>query len=646
MKRFKVFKKLCSLALILSMLVSIIPINVFAAPTIDGSRQTGSLTINKYDSIYDANKPETHKPINGVEFTIYKIYDLVLNDGVITYTPVAGLNDFLSGVNPELIAEKSEEDLKAFISSLKAKIETLNTDENKDNDIEKTSVETGTNGTDGQAVFSDLKLGYYLVDETAYPDQVVTPSDAFLVSIPMTNEAEDSWVYDIVANPKNDTALTEVTLTKYGNNNTKLQGAKFQLQKKVDNNWVNSTEEPIPTDSNGILRVESLTHGEYRFVETEAPDGYILDTTKTYEFKVVWNKESKRLEYVYNGVTSPSLNIEVLNEKPTIEKVADKLTAGLGEKVRWEITTTVPSLINELKTFTITDELSKGLKFKTDINLKVVQGKSEDGTDDELEGSKLNDFTSIEEFDFATDENKDVIYVWTVVDKKLVIKFNPKKLTPLTDIVVSYDTEITSDAVVIPSGNDNEATLEYSISTSPNSTETEKIRDEDVVYSFGLQVNKTASDKTTMLPGAKFTLCKKGTTECHEKVSGTNGIIKFPQLAAGEYVLTEIQAPNGYNLLKEPITIKMTALETEKGLETKVTAIINGEETELTNNKVINEATGEKNPYYELLVVNNKGFQLPTTGGMGTVIFTVVGLGMMGLAGAAYIALKRKESQQ
>ena len=111
-------------------------------------------------------------------------------------------------------------------------------------------------------------------------------------------------------------------------------------------------------------------------------------------------------------------------------------------------------------------------------------------------------------------------------------------------------------------------------------------------------------------------------------------------------MLTEIQAPNGYNLLKEPIAIKITAQEGATGLVSKVTATINGTETELNNNKVINAETGEKNPYYELLVVNNKGFTLPETGGMGTVIFTVAGLGIMGLAGAAYMVLKRKESQQ
>ena len=49
--------------------------------------------------------------------------------------------------------------------------------------------------------------------------------------------------------------------------------------------------------------------------------------------------------------------------------------------------------------------------------------------------------------------------------------------------------------------------------------------------------------------------------------------------------------------------------------------------------------------YFEITVLNNKGFQLPATGGMGTVIFTVGGLSLMALAGGAYVASKRKESK-
>ena len=113
-------------------------------------------------------------------------------------------------------------------------------------------------------------------------------------------------------------------------------------------------------------------------------------------------------------------------------------------------------------------------------------------------------------------------------------------------------------------------------------------------------------------------------------------MINFTGLAAGNYVLTEVKAPNGYNLLKSPINITITATYENNGKDlASVTAT--ADSTTLT----YNETTG----YFEITVLNNKGFQLPATGGMGTVIFTVGGLSLMALAGGAYVASKRKESK-
>ena len=47
-----------------------------------------------------------------------------------------------------------------------------------------------------------------------------------------------------------------------------------------------------------------------------------------------------------------------------------------------------------------------------------------------------------------------------------------------------------------------------------------------------------------------------------------------------------------------------------------------------------------------MTVINKKGFTLPETGGMGTIIFTVVGLGMMTVAASAYVIMKRKDTQK
>ena len=87
--------------------------------------------------------------------------------------------------------------------------------------------------------FEKLPISLYLVEEMAAPAQIVDYSANFLVSIPMTNEAGDDWIYgSSVANPKNVAVYGGVTLKKFGkvagsnDEGTALAGAKFILQQK------------------------------------------------------------------------------------------------------------------------------------------------------------------------------------------------------------------------------------------------------------------------------------------------------------------------------------------------------------------------------------------------------------------------------
>ena len=80
----------------------------------------------------------------------------------------------------------------------------------KDTDKTTTTYEKTTSGQ-GEAKFSDLPLGIYLVEETNAPAGIVTGAP-FIVSIPMVNEASDAWNYDVVAYPKNTETKTEKTV--------------------------------------------------------------------------------------------------------------------------------------------------------------------------------------------------------------------------------------------------------------------------------------------------------------------------------------------------------------------------------------------------------------------------------------------------
>lgn len=116
---------------------------------------------------------------------------------------------------------------------------------------------------------------------------------------------------------------------------------------------------------------------------------------------------------------------------------------------------------------------------------------------------------------------------------------------------------------------------------------------------------------------------------------GLNGELHFHGLAAGTYVIEEITAPNGYNLLNEPITVEIT-LETEENIKT-------GEEEAVwkytVSGAMTQEETVAENGIVKFSVVNKAGITLPSTGGMGVYAFYVIGAC---LAIAAIIADTRK----
>lgn len=111
-----------------------------------------------------------------------------------------------------------------------------------------------------------------------------------------------------------------------------------------------------------------------------------------------------------------------------------------------------------------------------------------------------------------------------------------------------------------------------------------------------------------------------------EATSDVNGKITFAGLGAGTYTLTEIKAPSGYNKLANPINIVISANPTLEGPDWTVTK----------DGDSLTKPTG----VYEFTIENNKGVTLPSTGGMGTTIFYVVG-GLL-VAGALILLVVKK----
>ena len=219
-------------------------------------------------------------------------------------------------------------------------------------------------------------------------------------------------------------------------------------------------------------------------------------------------------------------------------------------------------------------------------------------------------------------------------------------------IRVEYTATLNANAVIGGNGNLNRAKLQYSNNPRNVETKGETVWDNVVVFTYQVVVNKYANsvEENNKLTGAEFTLTKKlkdGTTKNIAVVKSEGGVqFTFKGLDDGEYTLTETVTPEGYNTI-DPITFNVSANHeiTWDGTGNRNTLL-----KSLTSNKVTGEITFAENANVNgslvTDIINKSGTVLPSTGGMGTTVFYVVGGGLMAVAVVLLVTKKRMENKR
>ena len=551
-----------------------------------------------------------------------------------------------------------------------------------------------------------MPLGIYLIVETDAPSQILEKDRTanFLVSIPMMNTDEENygWNYSVEAKPKNTPTYGGITLVKYGKmvgqegNGNALKGATFILQHKNGDVWetisnfdnltvggnsnqgsVDKTTGVLSTGADGRINIQGLAPDTYRFVERTAPNGYIVDGEKTYVFTVVDNTTVSIPDEIADKsyFNADDKAITVVNEKPDLKKtVFDGENYGaatddkLGDEVTWKVEVKVPSKVNKLDKFTITDQMSKGLDKPEERSFSIVTDKGDAVTLD-----KTTDY----ELDIKDAASEAVGPTW-------VIKFTPtgkNKLATsgITTVTVTFTTGLNDKAKAGKVGNMNDAQLDYSNGFYSDSNDSghpdpgeDTIKDQAIVFTFKFDaVKKDGDNQDKKLADAEFDLYRydgekedpsiseitNGNTPIFSFKSDAEGKLKIKDegnykdklasLGKGTYYLIETKAPVGddgksYNLLAKPIKVDLNvsykveksgpSAETDNKQKTTTTTIVNIKSFD--ESKVANAT---------ITILNKKGFDLPTTGGFGTLLFS--GIGALLVVGGVGVLMSTKKKK-
>ena len=377
----------------------------------------------------------------------------------------------------------------------------------------------------------------------------------------------------------------------------------------------------------------------------------------------VWSDETDAWEM--STPAEVTLKYKEVSVTKTAETADDSdITASIGDRVNYTVTADVPgypaATLDKNKTFNIYDTLQAGLTLDADSIRVTGYVGGTDGTATDLTaenaGNSYYTLTTTGAVDLGREGvSFSLVFNYDNLKNEGDVKFDT--------IQVAYSAVVDKDALVFNSNADrgnlgNTAKLSYSNNPYATTASYKDVTDDVKVYTYGIKITKVDSDDDSqLLPGAEFTVslsedgsnpisfvktgdgayrkAESGTETGDTTVtvgaegSGVQGMLTLSGLDADTYYLTETKAPDGYNKLGSPIEITITDTDPADGIVNDGADGANG-------------ADG----YVEQTVKNSDGFQLPTTGGIGTILFTAGGILLMGLGVIVlvFVILRRRRS--
>ena len=429
-----------------------------------------------------------------------------------------------------------------------------------------------------------------------------------------------------------------------------------EFKKNVDNNWNVLVTENVATPK--VYETKTCADGANSVTFSDLDAGYyiareitpVADMGEgvTYSSVIVQVVESVNVASKHGTASSQKkvmdTNDSVANSTTGWQDSADY---DIGDMVPFQLTAVVGSDYAKYSkergySLTFYDHESKGLTFdSTTVKAYVVNG-SDDPVAIDAAQYTVSAPTN------RADGSHDFTIKFTNLNNITAVKASSK-------IVVEYESRLNKDAAIGSTGNPNE--MHITFSNNPNSDQPEENGktpdDKVIVFTYRFDVFKkdgtqAGAENHAPLPGATFALYKKvngdytkeiGTIKSKETPEGY--IFRFTGLDDGDYRLVEVKAPDGYNTA-EDVYFTITANHDPDSTDPKLINLgckYRSGQTG-TANEITGSVSGLNDGSILIDVLNYRGNTLPSTGGMGTTIFYV--LGSILAVGAAILLVSKK----
>ncbi|QIK52304.1 SpaH/EbpB family LPXTG-anchored major pilin [Jeotgalibaca porci] len=465
--------------------------------------------------------------------------------------------------------------------------------------------DTGITTAGGLLTFEDLPMGRYLVveDVDTLPHGVNYNSPNFLVDVPMTNAAGTGWLNPVHVYPKNRLVLATVDFYKAFEEEEGAT-ATFGLYDAETDALLE--EETLSANGKVIFTNDGDGYetGSYYVKEISVGGAYGLDST---EFPVAITNADHDTTLNDNNATVHANNAEtpLMNyiitepEKTNTDDDNDDFSANLGEIVNWNIDVRLPMNIEDYTMYKFTDTLDSRLDYVGNVEISI-------------DGLPVTGLATITE-------------PTTTSGGTLIIDFDLEKLAEYAgdNLKISFNTKINETALMgqeIP----NNFVLDFD---NGSEIDSKTMEEPPFTQTGGAMFDKTSTRQDLEdFSGAQFWVYRMNgddkeylqadrswstaTDTPFTLTSLTDGTFKIEGLSFGTYYLEERVALPGHMLPGTDFEFDVTA------------------------NTYNAEAT--------VPIQNRPRIDLPSTGGMGTILFTIAGVGLM--AGA--VKLYKKEEKE